>query len=110
MEEAGLTASAIAAIGITNQRETTVLWDRATGEPLAQRHRLAGPADGGGLPQAPTATAPNRWWPERTGLLIDPYFSATKLGWLLDTFPVRASGRSGASCASAPSTASCCSA
>ncbi|MBB3229680.1 glycerol kinase GlpK [Halomonas stenophila] len=74
---------AIAGIGITNQRETTLLWDRQTGEPLhnaivwqdrrtadrCQALREAGHTD---LVQA------------RTGLLIDPYFSATKLGWLLD--------------------------
>ena len=86
LEEAGLTASAISAIGITNQRETTALWDRKTGEPLHNAivwqdrrtaevcRRLHG--DG-----AEPLVA------ERTGLLIDPYFSATKLGWLLDHLP-----------------------
>ena len=75
-----------AAIGITNQRETTLLWDRATGRALhnaivwqdrrtadtCARLREAG--------HEPLVSA-------RTGLLLDPYFSATKLGWLLDTVP-----------------------
>ena len=46
----------------------------------AQRHRLAGPAHGGRSAAGSTATAPNRWWRERTGLLIDPYFSAHQAG------------------------------
>jgi glycerol kinase len=75
-----------AAIGITNQRETILLWDRATGEPLHnaivwQDRRTANRcaallADG----MEPMVRA-------KTGLLLDPYFSATKLGWLLDTIP-----------------------
>jgi glycerol kinase len=83
MAEAGATATEIAAIGITNQRETTVLWDRATGEPihnaivwqdrrtaaLCERLRREG--------YEKTAT-------EKTGLLFDPYFSASKIAWLLD--------------------------
>ncbi|AGH51150.1 glycerol kinase [Sphingomonas sp. MM-1] len=81
--DAGLTAAGIAAIGITNQRETTLLWDRATGEPL---HRAIVWQD------RRTADACERLKKAghealvraRTGLLIDPYFSATKLAWLLD--------------------------
>ncbi len=83
VEKSGGTLSSIAGIGITNQRETTLLWDRQTGEPLynaivwqdrrtadaCQDLRDKGHAD---LVQA------------RTGLLIDPYFSSTKLAWLLD--------------------------
>ena len=76
----------IAAIGIANQRETTVLWERATGKPVhraivwqdrrtAERCREL---QRGGA--APLVAA-------RTGLVIDPYFSATKLAWLLDTVP-----------------------
>ncbi|WP_240454714.1 glycerol kinase GlpK [Caulobacter sp. 17J65-9] len=75
--------SAIAAIGVTNQRETTVLWDRATGAALHkalvwQDRRTAGVcerlrADG----QEPEIQA-------KTGLVLDPYFSATKIAWLLD--------------------------
>ena len=76
----------IAAIGLTNQRETTVLWDAATGEPVCnaivwQCRRTAGICDGrkaAGLGRAVT---------EKTGLLIDAYFSGTKLKWLLDNVP-----------------------
>ena len=86
IERAGLTASDIAAIGITNQRETTLLWDRATGHPLHnaivwQDRRTADTCtalkDAG---HEPMITA-------RTGLLLDPYFSGTKLKWLLDHIP-----------------------
>jgi glycerol kinase len=77
---------AIAAIGITNQRETTVLWDRATGRPVHnaivwQDRRTAEICEGwraAGL--ADTVAA-------RTGLVIDPYFSASKISWLLDCVP-----------------------
>jgi len=73
----------IAAVGIANQRETTVLWDRATGEPVApaivwQDRRTAETCarmQAAGL-EAEIA--------QRTGLILDPYFSGTKLGWLLD--------------------------
>ena len=73
----------IAAIGITNQRETTVVWDRSSGEPIHpaivwQDRRTADRCrdlrDGGHEPAVS----------ERTGLLLDPYFSATKLAWILD--------------------------
>ncbi len=73
----------IAAIGITNQRETTLLWDRATGKPLhnaivwqdRRTHDLCQALKARGL-EEPIRT--------RTGLLLDPYFSATKLAWLLE--------------------------
>ncbi len=77
---------AVAAIGITNQRETTVLWDRATGVPLApaivwQDRRTAGLCD------ELRAQGLAHFFQERTGLVLDAYFSGTKLQWLLDTIP-----------------------
>ena len=81
--KAGVTAGEIAAIGIANQRETTVVWDRETGRPLHraivwQDRRTADAC--GQLKNAgfePRVAA-------RTGLLLDPYFSATKVAWVLD--------------------------
>ncbi len=86
LRAARLTARDLAAVGITNQRETTVLWDRASGEPLGhaivwQDRRTADACEtlrAAGL-ENEIAT--------RTGLLLDPYFSATKLAWLLDHTP-----------------------
>jgi glycerol kinase len=83
LAKAGLTAKDIAGIGISNQRETTLLWDRATGKPIHnaivwQDRRTAKFCDllrGAGHEPAITA---------RTGLLLDPYFSASKIAWLLD--------------------------
>jgi glycerol kinase len=86
LQDAGLVAGDIGAIGIANQRETTILWDRATGEPLANavvwQDRRTAPmcAQLKAAGHAPLVR-------ERTGLLLDPYFSATKLKWLLDTLP-----------------------
>ena len=76
----------IAAIGITNQRETTVLWDRATGQPVHhaivwQDRRTAGDCD------ALRAAGHEALFRARTGLLLDPYFSGTKLRWLLRNVP-----------------------
>jgi glycerol kinase len=83
IERAGITAADIVAIGITNQRETTLVWDRATGRPIHnaivwQDRRTADTCRA--LKEAgheATATA-------KTGLLLDPYFSGTKLKWILD--------------------------
>jgi glycerol kinase len=79
-----LTPANVAAIGITNQRETTVLWDRATGRPVApalvwQDRRTADAC--AALKTAGHEAEVTR----RTGLVLDPYFSATKLAWLLDS-------------------------
>ena len=76
----------ILAIGITNQRETTVLWDRSTGQPLAnaivwQDRRTAGRCDE--LREQGHAELIQ----QKTGLVLDAYFSATKLAWLLDNVP-----------------------
>ena len=86
LEQAGLKAKDIAAIGITNQRETTVVWDRATGQAVHraivwQDRRTADicarlKAEG----HEPTISA-------KTGLIIDPYFSGTKVAWILDHVP-----------------------
>ncbi len=73
----------IAAIGITNQRETTVVWDRASGEPIYRaivwQDRRTDP-----LCRRLKAEGHEDLVTERTGLLLDPYFSATKLAWILD--------------------------
>ncbi len=81
-----VSASDIAAIGITNQRETTVLWDRRTGEPIAnaivwQDRRTAGFCD------ALRADGKAGLFQEKTGLILDSYFSGTKVRWLLDNIP-----------------------
>lgn len=83
MAQAGVNAAQVAGIGITNQRETTVLWDRKSGRPIAnaivwQDRRTADVCTG--LRQRGLLEAVQ----SRTGLLIDPYFSGTKIGWLLD--------------------------
>jgi glycerol kinase len=83
MEKAGVGAKDIAALGITNQRETTIVWDRATGRPIHnaivwQDRRTADAC--AALRQGGHETAVAA----RTGLLLDPYFSATKIAWLLD--------------------------
>jgi glycerol kinase len=74
------------AIGITNQRETIVFWDRVTGEPLApaivwQDRRTASAC------AALHSEGKEEVVRQRTGLLLDPYFSATKIGWALDHWP-----------------------
>jgi glycerol kinase len=84
IREAG--AAAIPAIGITNQRETTLLWDKATGKALHnaivwQDRRTAARC------HALKARKLERKISARTGLLLDPYFSATKMEWLLDHVP-----------------------
>lgn len=83
MDACHLTSGDIAAIGITNQRETTIVWDRATGQPVYhaivwQDRRTAGYCD---RLKAQGWERPVR---EKTGLVIDAYFSATKLRWILD--------------------------
>ncbi len=95
---AGIAASQIAAVGITNQRETTIVWDRATGRPVHnaivwQCRRSAGLCD--------TLKAAG-WEPmvrDRTGLVIDAYFSGTKIQWLLENVPgLRAQAERGEVC------------
>ncbi len=83
IDRAGLAAVDIAAIGITNQRETTVVWDRATGTPIHraivwQDRRTAG------LCQRLKAEGHEPEITRKTGLLLDPYFSGTKISWILE--------------------------
>lgn len=86
LAKAGIAASQLAAIGIANQRETTVLWERASGRPLA-------PAivwqDRRGVAHCERLKADGHaeWVRARTGLELDAYFSATKLAWLLEHVP-----------------------
>jgi glycerol kinase len=86
LEKAEVGAAQVAAIGITNQRETTVVWDRETGKPLYnaivwQCRRTAPMCD---QLRADGWADPIR---EKTGLVVDAYFSGTKLAWLLDQVP-----------------------
>src|SRR6266550_9621450 len=95
LDKTGLRAADIAALGITNQRETTIVWERATGRPIHNaivwQDRRTAPIcsalrQGG---HEPLITA-------RTGLVLDPYFSATKIAWLLDHVEgARAAAREG---------------
>jgi glycerol kinase len=90
-----LQPSDIAALGITNQRETVVLWDRTTGKPLApaivwQDRRTAA------ICEQLRAAGQERMLHAKTGLLADPYFSGTKIAWLLDNVPgARAAAEAG---------------
>ncbi|MFC2045137.1 glycerol kinase GlpK [Chloroflexota bacterium] len=86
LRKAGVTISQVAAVGITNQRETTVIWDRYTGEPVCnaivwQCRRTSQLCDE--LSQKGMLESIK----EKTGLVIDPYFSATKIRWILDHIP-----------------------
>lgn len=86
IEASGVAPGDIAALGITNQRETTVVWDRATGEPVHnaivwQDRRTADAC--AALREAGHEDAVR----QRTGLVLDPYFSGTKLAWILDHVP-----------------------
>jgi glycerol kinase len=81
LRAAGLAAREVAAIGITNQRETTVLWDRATGKPI---HRAIVWQDRRTSEFCQQHQERSAWLNAKTGLLLDPYFSATKIAWLLD--------------------------
>ncbi|MET0962796.1 MAG: glycerol kinase GlpK [Noviherbaspirillum sp.] len=86
MKECGVSASDIAAVGITNQRETTIVWDRATGVAIGnaivwQDRRTAGICDA--LREAGHADVFER----KTGLVLDAYFSGTKVKWMLDNVP-----------------------
>ncbi|WP_019932977.1 glycerol kinase GlpK [Nocardia sp. BMG111209] len=86
LDDAGYTAADVAAVGITNQRETTVVWDRATGEPVYnaivwQDTRTAALCD-----ELAGSAGPDRW-ADRTGLPLSTYFAGPKLRWILDNVP-----------------------
>jgi glycerol kinase len=86
LRESGVGAQDIAALGIANQRETAVLWDKASGEPAAnaivwQDHRTADLCD------ALREQGKAEIFQHKTGLVLDAYFSGTKLKWLLDNVP-----------------------
>ena len=85
-EKSGLSPTDIAAIGITNQRETTIIWDKTTGKPVSnaivwQCRRTAG------ICETLKADGLSDTVLQKTGLLIDPYFSGTKIRWILDQDP-----------------------
>lgn len=86
LENASVAADRIAAIGITNQRETTLIWDRATGAPIANaivwQCRRTAP-----LCESLRAEGFDSLIRQRTGLVTDPYFSGTKVAWLLTHVP-----------------------
>ncbi len=86
LRDAGVNPTDVAAIGVTNQRETTVVWDRKTGEPLSHaivwQDRRTAP-----LCQELKDKALEPLFQKKTGLLLDPYFSGTKLKWILDNVP-----------------------
>jgi glycerol kinase len=86
LRSSGISAGDIAAIGIANQRETTIVWDRATGKPLANaivwQSRVTAP-----ICEELRQARHEALIREKTGLIIDPYFSATKLKHLLDSIP-----------------------
>ena len=86
MQKIGVSAEQIAAIGITNQRETTIVWDKNTGEPVYhaivwQCRRTSEYCD------SLKKEGLEEWFREKTGLIIDAYFSGTKLKWILDYVP-----------------------
>lgn len=98
LAQAGLGAAQIAAIGIANQRETTVLWSRDSGRPIHraivwQDRRTAD------VCERLRADGHEEFVAEKTGLLLDPYFSATKIAWILDAVPgARVDASSGRLC------------
>jgi glycerol kinase len=86
LRKANVSLKDVLAVGITNQRETTIVWDRQTGEPI---HNAIVWQDRRTAPQCAELkdVGAESLVRERTGLVIDPYFSATKIAWLLDEVP-----------------------
>ena len=94
LAKADLEPAALAAIGIANQRETAIVWNRATGRPLHDaivwQDRRTAP-----LCERLRRDSHESLISERTGLLFDPYFSATKIAWILDIPDARAQAKRG---------------
>jgi glycerol kinase len=86
LDQGGIAASDVAAIGVTNQRETTIVWERATGRPIHNaivwQSRLTAPICDDLVRRGLSDT-----FRDKTGLVVDPYFSGTKVKWLLDNVP-----------------------
>jgi glycerol kinase len=97
VRKSGIPVEAIAAIGVANQRETALLWDRSTGEPVANaivwQCRRTAP-----LVERLIADGAREIIRKKTGLIPDAYFSATKLAWLLDTYNLRGRAERGELC------------
>ena len=103
--KAGARPRDVAAIGITNQRETVIVWERATGKPIHpaivwQDRRTAAHAA-----MLWKRAALGKTVSSKTGLVLDPYFSATKVRWILDNVPARERRLNAASWRLAPWTA-----
>ena len=95
LAQASLSSTDVSALGITNQRETTLIWDRETGQPIYNaivwQDRRTAP-----LCNTLKQQGLENFFRDKTGLVIDPYFSGTKIRWLLDTVPdVRAKAEAG---------------
>lgn len=86
LAQASLSSTDVSALGITNQRETTLIWDRETGQPIYNaivwQDRRTAP-----LCNTLKQQGLENFFRDKTGLVIDPYFSGTKIRWLLDTVP-----------------------
>lgn len=83
---AGIDGAELAAVGITNQRETTVVWDRRSGRP-AHRALVWQSRQSAEICERLRAAGHEEWIRRRTGLVLDPYFSASKIRWILDRVP-----------------------
>ena len=84
LTRAGVRPRDVVALGITNQRETTIVWDRETGKAGLQRHRLARPSHRAALQSAYATTALKKWSAEKPASCSIPIFPATKVAWILD--------------------------
>lgn len=87
LEAAGITGADLACIGITNQRETTVVWDRATGKPIHHAIVWQDRRTSGYCTELKQQTGLIEKIQDKTGLLLDSYFSATKIRWILNAVP-----------------------